>query len=513
MSNNKLDIKSLENWLWEAACKIRGPVDAPKYKDYILPLIFLKRLSDVFEDELERLAQNYGSKETVEELLAQDHKLVRFYLPKNARWEVIAKHTTQIGEHLTDAVRLIAKENPKLQGVVDTVDFNATTSGQRILGDDVLKELINVLSKYRLGLNDVDADILGRAYEYLLRKFAEGSGQSAGEFYTPGEVAILMSHILDPEPGNEIYDPCCGSGGLLIKCFLRFKEKYDSDPALEPLKFYGQEILPSTFAMAKMNAFIHDMEVEIALGDTMNRPAFLTPQGSLEKFDIVTANPMWNQDFPQSVYENDPYNRFGYGYPPSNSADWGWIQHMIGSLKDKGKMAVVLDTGAVSRGSGNAGSNRERDIRKQFVENDFVESVLLLPENLFYNTTAPGIIMVINKSKPEERQGKILLINASKLFMKGRPKNFLPDESIKQIADSYLNWEEVEGISKIITNEEAARNDYNLSPSRYVAQNGEDDTLDLEDAIVQLKEAEEEQNEADKKTKAILEEMGVWKGR
>ena len=510
--NTTLDVKSLENWLWEAACKIRGPVDAPKYKDYILPLIFFKRLSDVFEDELDRLSQDYGSKETVEKLLAQDHKLVRFYLPKDARWEAVANHTTNVGEHLTNAVRSIAHENAKLQGVVDTVDFNATTSGQRILGDDILKELINVLSKYRLGLNDVDADILGRAYEYLLRKFAEGSGQSAGEFYTPGEVAILMSHILDPEPGNEIYDPCCGSGGLLIKCFLRFKEKYDANPSVEPLKFYGQEILPSTFSMAKMNAFIHDMEAEIALGDTMNRPAFLTPEGSLRKFCLVTANPMWNQDFPQTVYENDPYNRFGYGYPPSNSADWGWIQHMFASLNDKGKMAVVLDTGAVSRGSGNAGSNRERDIRKQFVENDFVESVLLLPENLFYNTTAPGIIMVINKAKPQERQGKILLINASKLFMKGRPKNFLPDESIKQIADSYLNWEEVEGISKIITNGEAARNDYNLSPSRYVAQNGEDDTLDLEDAIVQLKEAEEEQNEADKKMKAILEEMGLWKG-
>jgi len=510
--NTTLDVKSLENWLWEAACKIRGPVDAPKYKDYILPLIFFKRLSDVFEDELNKLSQDYDSRETAEDLLVKDHKLVRFYLPKNARWEAIANHTTNVGEHLTNAVRSIARENAKLQGVVDTVDFNATTSGQRILGDDVLKELINVLSKYRLGLNDVDADILGRAYEYLLRKFAEGSGQSAGEFYTPGEVAILMSHILDPEPGNEIYDPCCGSGGLLIKCFLRFKEKYDANPSVEPLKFYGQEVLPSTFSMAKMNAFIHDMEAEIALGDTMNRPAFLTPEGSLRKFGLVTANPMWNQDFPQSVYENDPYNRFGYGYPPSNSADWGWIQHMFASLNDKGKMAVVLDTGAVSRGSGNAGSNRERDIRKQFVENDFVESVLLLPENLFYNTTAPGIIMVINKAKPKERQGKILLINASKLFMKGRPKNFLPDESIKQIADSYLNWEEVEGISKIITNEEAARNDYNLSPSRYVAQNGEDDTLDLEDAIVQLKEAEEEQNEADKKMKAILEEMGVWKG-
>ncbi len=507
-----VDIKTIENWLWEAACKIRGSIDAAKYKDYILPLIFLKRLSDVFEDEVEKLLKDYGSKETVEALLSQDHKLVRFYLPKEALWEEIAKQTNDVGEYLTDAVRSIANENPKLQGVVDTVDFNATTSGQRIISDNKLKELISVLSKYRLGLKDVDADILGRAYEYLLRKFAEGSGQSAGEFYTPGEVAILMSHILDPDPGKKVYDPCCGSGGLLIKCFLRFKEKYGSDPSMEPLKFYGQEVLASTFSMAKMNAFIHDMEAEIALGDTMNRPAFLTTQGSLEKFDIVTANPMWNQDFQQSVYENDQYNRFTFGYPPSNSADWGWIQHMFASLNDKGKMAVVLDTGAVSRGSGNTGSNRERDIRKKFVENDFVESVLLLPENLFYNTTAPGIIMVINKSKPEERKGRILLINASKLFMKGRPKNFLPDESIKQIADSYLNWEEVEGISKIITNEEAVRNDYNLSPSRYVAQNGEDDTLDLEDAVVQLKEAEEEQNEADKQMKAVLEELGLWKG-
>jgi len=512
MLENNLDIKALENWLWEAACKIRGPVDAPKYKDYLLPLIFLKRLSDVFEDELERMSQNYGSKEFVEKLVARDHDLVRFYLPAETRWKELAKQPAKgTGEYLTNTVRTIARENPKLQGVIDTVDFNATAAGQRIISDDKLKELINVLNKYRLGLNDVDADILGRAYEYLLRKFAEGSGQSAGEFYTPGEVAVLMSYILNPEPGNEIYDPCCGSGGLLIKCFLRFREKYGADSAVEPLKFYGQEILPSTFAMAKMNAFIHDMEAEIALGDTMNRPAFLTSQGSLRKFDLVTANPMWNQDFSQTVYENDAYNRFGSGYPPSNTADWGWIQHMFASLNGQGKMAVVLDTGAVSRGSGNTGKNRERDIRKEFVERDLVEAVVLLPENLFYNTTAPGIILVINKSKPDERKGKILLINASKLFKKGRPKNYLPDESIDLIADIYLNWKEEEGISKIIAREEATRNDYNLSPSRYVAQNGEDDTLDLEDAIVQLKEAEEERNEADEKLRTILKELGLWK--
>jgi type I restriction enzyme M protein len=242
----------------------------------------------------------------------------------------------------------------------------------------------------------------------------------------------------------------------------------------------------------------------------MNRPAFLTETGALQKFDLVTANPMWNQKFSQTVYENDPYNRFTFGFPPSSSADWGWIQHMYASLNDKGKIAVVLDTGAVSRGSGNASSNRERDIRKEFVEKDLVEAVILLPENLFYNTPAPGIILVINKAKPADRKEHLLLINAAHLFEKGRPKNFLSDENINRIANIYLEWKEEEGISKIIPIEEAARNDYNLSPSRYVAQNGKDDTLPLEDAVVQLQEAEEERQKADEKLKAILEKLGVW---
>ena len=509
MPNRSLDIKTLESWLWEAACRIRGEIDAPKYKDYILPIIFIKRLSDVFDDEITKLAEKYKNKEIAEQLVEQDHNLVRFYLPENARWGNILKQTTRLGEYMTDAVRSIARENPKLQGVVDIVDFNTTTSGQRVISDEKLKDLVNVLGRHRLGLKDVEPDILGRAYEYLLRKFAEGSGQSAGEFYTPGEVAIVMAHILNPQPGNVIYDPCCGSGGLLIKANLRFKELHKNKPSIEPVKFYGQEILHSTFAMAKMNVFIHDMEANIALGDTMTRPAFTNPDGSLKKFDLVTANPMWNQNFAQSVYENDTFNRFNYGYPPNNSADWGWIQHMFASLCENGKMAVVLDTGAVSRGSGNTGKNRERDIRKEFVEHDYVEAVLLMPDNLFYNTTAPGIILVINKAKPENRKDKVQLINASGLFKKGRPKNYLPDESIKQIADIYLNWKEEEGISRIIDKEEIIKNDYNLSPSRYVAQNTEEETLPLEDAVVQLQEAEEERAKADEKLKEILTELGA----
>jgi len=505
---NSLDIKTLENWLWEAACKIRGEIDAPKYKDYILPIIFLKRLSDVFEDELVRLSKEYNSRETAEKLIEEDHKLVRFYLPKEARWEVISKLTVGVGQTMTDIVRSISRENPKLHGVVDLKDFNETASGQRIISDESLIILVDVLGRYRLGMKDVEPDILGRAYEYLLRKFAEGSGQSAGEFYTPKEVAILMSLLLDPKPNETIYDPCCGSGGLLIKCNLTFNENYKNDTTIASLKFYGQEILHGTLAMAKMNVFIHDMEAIIELDDTMKRPKFKNSDGSLMKFDIVTANPMWNQPFAQSVYENDTFNRFGFGIPPSSSADWGWIQHMYSSLTGKGRMAVVLDTGAVSRGSGNQGKNRERDIRKEFADKDLVEAVILMPENLFYNTTAPGIIVVINLNKTHKNE--TLIINASKLFKKGKPKNYLDiDEHLPQISSIYHDWKEVEGISKIVSKEEVIKNDYNLSPPRYVSQNGNEEVLPLEEAVVLLKEAEEERSEAEGKLNQILLKLGL----
>jgi type I restriction enzyme M protein len=506
----------LESCLWDAACVIRGPLDAPKFKDYILPLIFLKRLSDVFDDEVAHLSHEFGDEKTAAKLVEQDHKLVRFYVPKKARWASIAEKTTGVGEYLTDAVRAVAKANPELSGVVDITDFNATAAGQRIVDDGRLAALVQVLNNpaYRLGLDDVEPDILGRTYEYLLRKFAESQGQSAGEFYTPREVGIVMARILDPKPGNTVYDPCCGSGGLLIKCHLRLLEtkgkktngRQKLPEKVAPLKLYGQEINASTFAMARMNAFIHDMEAEIALGDTMHRPAFTEGEGRLRQFDIVTANPMWNQKFDASTYENDTFERFGRGVPPSSSADWGWVQHMVAQLKPVGRMAVVLDTGAASRGSGNQGSNKERDIRKQFVEADLIEAALLLPDNLFYNTTAPGVVIVLNKNKrhPDE----ILLINASKLFSKGRPKNFLEEQHIQQIAEAYHEWQPVEGLSAIIKKEEAVKSDYNLSPSRYVTSSGQEEVLPLEEAVVLLQEAEEERAEADRQLEKVLAKLG-----
>jgi type I restriction enzyme M protein len=504
MWSNHLNISTLENWLWEAACSIRGNVDAPKYKEYIIPLIFYKRLCDVFEDELKILANEFKDIKLVKKLVSNDRKLTRFYIPEHCLWDNIRTITKNIGERLTDALKEIAKENPKLQGVIDIVDFNATQSGERIISDEHIQQLMYILSKYRLGLSDVEPDILGRAYEYLLRKFAEESAQSAGEFYTPAEVALLMAYILEPQEGEEIYDPACGSGGLLIKSQLVLKEK--KKEIKRPLKLYGQEVNLFTYAMAKMNAFIHDMDAEIRVGDTIRNPKFIE-ENRIKRFNKVIANPMWNQKFPQDILENDPYNRFSFGIPPSNqSSDWGWIQHMFASLKDNGKLVVVIDTGAVTRGSGSQGTDREKEIRKNFVEKDLIEAVILLTDNLFYNTTAPGNIIVINKAK--KHKGEILLINASEEFLKGRPKNYLSEENINKILSAYFNWEEIEKFSRIITIEEARKNDYNLSPSRYVSIDSEEEIKPIEDILIELSEIEEERDKIDRELKEILNKIG-----
>ena len=307
--------KSLESWIWDAACSIRGAKDAPKYKDYILPLIFTKRLCDVFDDEVNRIAEEVGSRKKAFQLARADHKLVRFYLPllpddpEQPVWSLIRKISDKIGEGVTTQMRAIAKENPLLQGIIDRVDFNATTHGQRDLDDDRLSNLIEAISTKRLGLDDVEADIIGKSYEYLIRKFAEGGGQSAGEFYTPPEVGTIMSRVLQPEPGMEIYDPTCGSGGLLIKCEIAMEETMKSKKkrTFAPLKLYGQEYIAETWAMANMNMIIHDMEGQIEIGDTFKSPKFRAEKsGRLRTFDRVVANPMWNQDwFTEADYDNE----------------------------------------------------------------------------------------------------------------------------------------------------------------------------------------------------------------
>ena len=512
--------KSLESWIWDAACSIRGAKDAPKYKDYILPLIFTKRLCDVFDDELNRIAAKVGSREKAFKLVSADHKLVRFYLPlmpeniEDPVWSVIRKLSDKIGEAVTTHMRAIARENPLLQGIIDRVDFNATTHGQRDLDDDRLSNLIEAISTKRLGLDDVEADIIGKSYEYLIRKFAEGGGQSAGEFYTPPEVGEIMARVMDPEPGLEVYDPTCGSGGLLIKCELAMEARMKAagKARYAPLKLFGQEYVPETWAMANMNMIIHDMEGEIEIGDTFKNPKFRSKAGNLRTFDRVVANPMWNQDwFTEADYDADELDRFpaGAGFPGKSSADWGWVQHMHASLNDRGRAAVVLDTGAASRGSGNVGTNKEKTVRQWFVDHGLIESVLYLPENLFYNTTAPGIVLFLNKAKPRDRKGKIFLLNAGQIFEKGDPKNFIPPEGIVRIVETLMEWKEEEKLSRIVDHAELKKNDYNISPSRYIYTGDAETYRPIAEIVADLDVIEEEAKETDKALRKILEKIGV----
>ena len=508
--------KSLESWIWDAACSIRGAKDAPKYKDYILPLIFTKRLCDVYDDELNRIASKCGSRKKALQLVKRDHKLVRFYLPLKPEdpeqpvWSVIRNIASGIGEKITSHMRDIAKENTRLQGIIDRIDFNATTHGQRDLDDDRLSKLIEAISAKRLGLDDVEADIIGKSYEYLIRKFAEGSGQSAGEFYTPPEVGTIMSRVLQPEPGMTVYDPCCGSGGLLVKLEIAMEQRTKTAKPT-PLQLYGQEYVAETWAMANMNMIIHDMEGKIEIGDTFKNPKF-RERGKLRRFDRVVANPMWNQKwFTEADYDTDEFNRFptGAGFPGKSSADWGWVQHIHASLNDEGRAAIVLDAGATSRGSGGTGTDKEKKIRQWFIDNDLIDAVLYLPDNLFYNTPAPGIVLFLNRTKPKAHRGRVFLVNASRLFEKGDPKNFIPDSHIKLIVRTLVGWKEENKLSRIVELSDLRKNDYNISPSRYIYTSEAEARRPLADIVRELDEAEADARKADRELRKVLKKMRI----
>ncbi len=513
--------------LWDAACSIRGEKDAAKFKDYLLPLLFLKRLSDVFDDEISRLAEEYGDRDAALEIAEEDHALLRFYLPPEARWAVISGRDAfdwpddeqgrparprDIGEHLTKAVRAVVRQNPSLSGVIDVVDFAAERNGERDINPAKLRGVVETFSdpRYRLGLGDVQPDFLGRAYEYLLRKFAEGSGQSAGEFFTPTEVGFLMAHIMRPKPGEECHDYACGSAGLLVKLQLVAREL---DPTSKvPLKLYGQELTAESYAVAQMNAIIHDMSVEMARGDTMINPKFKTPDSKIRTYDIVVANPMWNQPFNPDIFADDPLDRFRtQGGATTGKGDWAWLQHTMACLGERGRAAVVLDTGAVTRGSGSKNEDKERNIRKWFVDRDLIDGVILLPDNLFYNTSAAGVIVVLSNRKPTARKDKIVLLNASRRVQKGRPKNFISEDDIRPLATAYLKGEPVEGEIAVITRQQAAEADYNLSPSRWVGNANEQIQRPIAEIIADLFKLDDAAREIDTKLAKMLAPLGGQK--
>jgi type I restriction enzyme M protein len=503
----------MEQMLWDAACSIRGEKDASKFKDYLLPLLFLKRLSDVFDDEIERLADEYGDRAIAQEIAEDDHELLRFYLPPESRWGVVSgrepyewpvddqgrsNQPRDIGEHLTKAVRAVVRWNPSLSGVIDLVDFASERNGERDINPASLQVVVEDFSdpRYRLGLADVQPDFLGRAYEYLLRKFAEGSGQSAGEFFTPTEVGFLIAHLMRPRPGETCHDYACGSAGLLVKLQLTAREL---DPTSRvPLKLCGQELQAESYAVANMNAIIHDMDMEIARGDTMINPKFKTPAGQIATHDIVVANPMWNQPFSPDLFANDPFDRFRTaGGATTGKGDWAWLQHTLACLNARGRAAVVLDTGAVTRGSGSRNEDKERNIRKWFVDHDLIDGVILLPDNLFYNTSAAAVIVVLTKRKPPARKDKIVLVNAGRRVRKGRPKNYIQDEDIPELSAAFYEGEPVDGEVAVITTEQAEQSDYNLSPSRWAGQADAVIHRPIKDILADLQRLDAEAHEID----------------
>ena len=490
LQNEQLTQQELESWLWKAADILRGAVKPERYGSCILPLLFFKRLSDVYQDEYEEAVQKYKSEKVAKESFV--HKLAD--IPKGCLWDDIGKETKDVGGKLNGLLGEIARANPDLDGVINRTDFNKP---EEIPADRLVK-LIEHFSQKNLGNKRVPADVLGNTYEYLLKQFNEEAPARAGEFYTPREVVKVMVEILDPSEGAEIYDPCAGTGGMLIVSHYHLLSK-KKEP--KKLFLYGQEINAETCAIARMNVILHGLEAEIRQGDTLADPKFLEGNG-LRKFDFVLANPMWNQDGYRDLMENDRLGRFSYGIATESSADWAWIQHMLASLKRTGRMGVVLDQGALFR------AGAEGRIRQKIVEADLVECVVGLPQKVFYNTPAPGCLIFLNKNKAPERKGKILFIYAGKFYEKLKNMNRLREEDIASIVNAHRKFADLPKCASTAPIDKIRDNDYNLSIARYVDVFEEEETIDVDGVLRQLSHLESERIAIDSKLRTHLKELG-----
>lgn len=443
--------QDLEKYLWGAATTLRGTIDAGDYKQYIFPLMFFKRISDVYDEEFENaLAESDGDLEYA--AFAENH---HFQVPEGAHWNDVRETTVDIGLALQNAMRAIEKANPDtLEGIFG----DASWTNKERLSDAMLTNLIEHYSEQTLNLKNVPDDKLGNAYEYLIKEFADDSGHTAAEFYTNRTVVKLMTMIMNPQPGESVYDPTCGSGGLLLNCALHLK---DEGKEYRTLKLYGQEINLLTSAIARMNMFMHGIEeFDIVRGNTLSNPGLLE-NDELKKFNVILANPPYSiKSWDRKAFDSDPYGRNLWGTPPQGCADYAFEQHIQHSLNESNGRSVSLwPQGLLDR-------NSELSIRKEFIESDRIEAVIGLGRNLFYNSGMESCLVISKTNKAHV--GKVLFINANDLVKKEKTISFLTDEHIQKIFQAYVDFEDVPGLAKTVSLDEISSNNHSLNINLYV---------------------------------------------
>lgn len=486
--------KQLEDYLWGAANILRGMIDAADFKQYIFPLLFFKRISDVWDEEYEQALAESGNDLTYAEF-RENH---RFDIPPGCHWENIRSKTVDVGKHLQNALRKI--ENANFEQLHD-VFGDAQWTNKKRMSDEKMLNLIEHFSQMDLSLKNVPHDIMGEGYEYLIKKFADDSGHTAAEFYTNRTVVKLMTKITDPQPGESVYDPTCGSGGILLNSALYLKEQKKE---YRTLKLYGQELNLITSAIARMNMFMHNVdEFQIVQGDTLDSPQLLEDD-ELRKFDVIMANPPYSvKRWNQHKWMNDPYGRNIWGTPPQGCADYAFQQHIIKSLKpDTGRCVVLWPHGVLFR-------DAESEMRKKMIEADLVDAVIGLGKNLFYNSPMESCLLVCRMRKPKERKNKILFINAAKELKLERNSAWLEPEHIKRIADAYWNYKNEEGFSKLVSKADIINNNGNLSLSLYVRQKVETVEHNIDELIVNIENSQKENNKSLTSLIHKLEGLGI----